>query len=105
LLTNNRFKSLLLHSPITKVVGEFFCASFSGFTLNSFSGFILNLFQKQFPPYAASYLVSNPFSSRCQELSLVALPPPEKVVFNWHRLFAAVGATGSVTNKSVYGFP
>jgi hypothetical protein len=42
--------------------------------------FALN-FQEQFPPYATSYLVSNPFSSRWQELPLVALPPPEKSGF------------------------
>jgi hypothetical protein len=59
-------------------LGNFF---YPEFISGSFSGFIFNLFQKPFPPYAASYWVSNPFSSRCQELLLVALPPPEKSGF------------------------
>jgi hypothetical protein len=58
-------------------LGNFFYPEF----MDLFSGFILNSFQEQFPPYAASYLVSNPFSSRWQELPLVALPPPEKSGF------------------------
>jgi hypothetical protein len=59
-------------------LGNFFILNFYP---EYISGFFLNLFQKPFPPYAASYLVSNPFSSRCQELLLVALPPPEKSDF------------------------
>jgi hypothetical protein len=43
--------------------------------------FFAPYFQELIPPYAASYLVSNPFSSRRQELPLVALPPPEKSGF------------------------
>jgi hypothetical protein len=46
-------------------------------------------------------LVSNPFSRRWQELPLVALPPPEKVVFNRHRLYTAVGARDFVIHKRV----
>jgi hypothetical protein len=44
-------------------------------------------------PFTSSYLVSNSFSKRCQELPLVALPPLEKVVFNRHGLSAAVRAS------------
>jgi hypothetical protein len=44
-------------------------------------------------------LVAHPFSRRLQELLLVALQPPEKVVGYRHAFFAAVKARDFVVNN------
>ena len=60
------------------------------------------LFQELFPSFVTTHLVSNPFSRRWQELPWVALPPPEKVVFNRHRLSTAAGARTTMVFKTTF---
>jgi hypothetical protein len=67
---------------------------FWGAKLQSFfrNVFQCHIFRSFFLPFVTSVLVSNPFSRQVQELPLVALPLPEKVVLYLQRLFTAIRA-------------
>jgi hypothetical protein len=110
LLTNNRFDSLKLNSPIAKVVGDFFYPeSYPEFISGSFYAIFLKdlsiYFRSHSRPSLQAIGLQTLFLAAARSFLWSLCHHQKKVVFNRHRLSTAVGARDFAINNFVCDFP